>query len=865
MSGCCSRVHIDSSNKDHEVESAGTSTRRIEVKSASKTESHAIGSPKSDLRPRIDGFDDIENGQSIRFVHISIIITGMTCTGCAKKAMNALSRIPGVAGARVNFMTSLGELDLNPHIDPAVVISKFEHESGFKCSRHIRNLQHLDVVMSISEAKRFEDNPPAGVDSVSKIDKKTCSISFDPAVTGARSVFSLVSSRTLARPRDDSALNLDKHNLVQMVWVTVLAIICTIPVVVVSWSNNRIPNSKRSIISLVLATCVQAIAVREFYVGALKSLIFSKVIEMDMLIAISTTAAYGYSVIAFALTSRGYNLEQGEIFETSTLLTTLVLVGRLISHMARSKALAAVSMQSLQAETALLVNKYGKTSGVDARLLEYGDIIMIPPHAKVVTDGKIIDGSGDVDESAITGESTMVAKGIGSSVSAGTMNGSSPLTIRLMRLPGQNSITDLADLVGNALTAKPRVQELADRVASWFIPVVIGVSCVVFAVWISIGFTIRNEDTSGSVGLAISYGIAVLAVSCPCALGLAVPMVLIIAGGVAAKSGIVIKRAFVTERAYKTTDVVFDKTGTLTTGKLEMIKEEYYDQSLQPAEVKPVVLALVEANSHPVSSALANWLQSQQIKSLRIKDIQSTPGAGISATWDGEIIKAGNPFWLGVGTHPDIYRLVQTGTTILAFTVGSKLVAAYGLRSTLRTEAKAVVEDLSRRQITSHVVSGDGIRAVEDVAQAVGIDEYNVASCQTPSSKRAYVKQLIDEGKTVLFCGDGTNDAVAVAQSHIGVQIGSTSDITRAAADVVLTGGLDTIPALLDISKEAFMRIVFNFFWSALYNLFAILLSAGAFVKVRIPPAYAGLGEIVSVLPVVLIALTLMGFKRKAL
>ena len=527
------------------------------------------------------------------------------------------------------------------------------------------------------------------------------------------------------------------------------------------------------------------------------------------------------------------------------------------------KALKAVSMKSLQAQTTLLIGDSGETSELDARLLQLGDIILIPPHTCVITDGEIISGSGTVDKSIITGESIPVAKILGDFVIAGTMNGPSPLTVRLTRLPGKNSITDIADLVENALETKPPVQDLADKAAGWFVPVVVGISTVVFAIWLVVAFKVRNESASGGVGIAITYSIAVLAISCPCALGLAIPMVLMIAGGVAAKSGVVIKNASATEKAYRTTDVVFDKTGTLTTGVLEVVEEGYYGPAFQPTEVEALVLALLKDNGHPVSSAVVKYLQNVKVTSPCLEGIQSIPGAGVQATWNGRTVKAGNPYWLGINDLQETAFLIDSGMIILGVTLDSSLVATYGLKSTLRPEAKTVIQGLSKRNITCHIVSGDGAKVVGDVAQKMGIDWHNIASRQTPPSKQEYVKGLIDQGKTVLFCGDGTNDAVAIAQAHVGVQIGSTSDITRAMADVILIGGLDGILALLDISKEAFLRIVFNFVWSGVYNSIAILLAAGAFVKARIPPAYAGLGEIVSVLPVIFVALTLMGFKRK--
>lgn len=808
---------------------------------------------------------DVEKASSGEFTHVSLKISGMTCTSCSKKGMGVLEKMHYVKGASINFVAGTGEFDLNSSVSPQMAITQFEHETGFKCSRVVKECQTMDVQMSQFEARQFDEQAISGVQSVSQVNKNTHSILYNPTVIGARSVLQLVPSRKLAAPRND-ALDNEQSRVRKMAWNTALAAAITIPVVVLAWSKTSIPYSRRSIISFVLATCVQAIAIPEFYYGAVKSLIFSKVVEMDMLVVISITAAYGYSVVAFSLTHRGYDLEERAFFETSSLLITLVLLGRLVSAIARKQAFRMVSMKSVLAETALLIGESGQSTEIDARLLEYDDLCIITPHSRIITDGEIVSGAGEVDESMITGEAIPVAKKAGDVLIAGTTNGSSQITIRVTRLPGQNSITDIAKMVENALASKPRSQDLADKVAGWFVPVVVALSLIVFVLWIAIAIKIRKRNAGGSIGLAITYGIAVLAVSCPCALGLAVPMVMIIAGGVAVKSGVIIKQASATEGALRTTDVIFDKTGTLTTGVLTVSEEEYHNQShLQPAETRPLVLGMLKHGGHPVSSAIADKLQSQVAASHRVEKVKSIPGAGLTATYNGQEVKAGNPYWLGISTHPSIARLADCGVTVLGVTLDSQLIASYGLTSTLRPEAVAVVQNLLARNITCHIVSGDNAPAVADVARATGIDPQNTVSRQSPADKQAYVKALIDEGKTVLYCGDGTNDAVAVAQAHIGVQMGTTSDVTQAMADVVLIRGLDGIPALLDLSKQAFGRIVFNFVWAGVYNAFAILLAAGAFVKVRIPPAYAGLGEIVSVLPVILVALTLRGFKRKAL
>jgi Cu2+-exporting ATPase len=369
---------------------------------------------------------------------------------------------------------------------------------------------------------------------------------------------------------------------------------------------------------------------------------------------------------------------------------------------------------------------------------------------------------------------------------------------------------------------------------------------------------LRDEKAAGAIGTGLTYGIAVLAVSCPCALGLAVPMVLVIAGGVAARAGIIVKKADALERGYKVTDVVFDKTGTLTEGDLKVVHQRVLaHDTITEDHTYRLVKALVRDNAHPVSQAVARSMLPLE-GDLNVEKVESIPGAGVQCIWQGLSVQAGNPYWLRLESHCEIAPLIDQGMTILCVALDSQPIVVFGLRSSIREEARAVIFKLMESKIACHIVSGDGPHAVQDVAGRVGIPTANIASRHSPVQKQEYVRKLMSSGKIVLFCGDGTNDAVAVAQANVGVQIGRASDLTRASADVVLLGSLDDILILLNLSKRVFHRIIFNFVWSGIYNLFAILLAAGAFVKVRIPPAYAGLGEIVSVVPVIVAALTLV-------
>ena len=572
----------------------------------------------------------------------------------------------------------------------------------------------------------------------------------------------------------------------------------------------------------------------------------------------SITAAFLYSVVGFSFRMAGQPLETSEFFETSTLLITLILLGRLIAMWARYKAVSAVSLRSMLSNTAVLTEN-GKDREIDARLLQYGDSFKVLPHSRVPTDGLVLDGSSEVDESMLTGEPIPVLKRPGDHIIAGTINGDGTVVTQLTRLPGKNTVTDIAKLVEEAANSKPRLQDLANKVASWFVPAASAAAVISFVAWLVVGLKVRNYSTGKSVADAITYAVAVLAVSCPCALGLAVPMVLVIAGGIAAKGGIIIKSAECTERARKCTDVIFDKTGTITEGDLDVVGEEYLNGN--QAEAASVSKALVSGGKHPVSAAVDKHLETAPVQD-GISNVRVVPGAGVEADFRGGIVRAGNPRWTGTETLPAVTRLQDSGLTTLVITHDGTPLAVFGLRTQLRPEAARVISELKDRGIAVHLVSGDQTRAVKSVAMSVGIPPENVAAERTPAEKRDYVASVMeDKKKYVMFCGDGTNDAVAVAQAHIGAQMGgalSSSDVTQGAADVVLLAGLDGIPFLLNVSRVSFNRMIFNFVWSALYNIFAILLASGAFVTFRLEPAFAGLAEIVSVLPVIFAATTML-------
>ncbi|KAF4961779.1 hypothetical protein FSARC_10075 [Fusarium sarcochroum] len=790
--------------------------------------------------------DDVENVGSIETV--GFLVSGMDCTSCADKLMRISDCMTGVSNAQVNFVMGKGELDIDTATTNAdEVLAFISSVSGFSLSRIIGGSYFLDILAPSAVAQRLASDPPRGVTDVQPLDKKTVRLGYEPTTIGSRDLFQLVkdSCDGLAEPRGDLQLENSRRRLWDQLTKTALAAALTIPVAVVSWSEDLVDEKTEGIVSIVLGTLVQAIAIPEFYRPALSALWYSRTVEMDMLVVISISAAYIYSVIAFSFNMAGKPLDQGQFFETSTMLITLILAGRLIAAFARVQAISAVSLRSKQNNTAVLVEKEGDRD-IDARLLQYGDVFKVLPHTRVPTDGIVLLGKTEVDESMLTGESLPIMKQKGDNLIAGTVNGDGTVTAQLTRLPGKNTVTDIAQLVEEAANSKPKLQDLANKVAGWFVPAMGIIAVLIFVIWIACGIEALDYSAGKSVGNAITYTVATLAVACPCALGLAVPMVLVVAGGIAARGGVVIKNAHTTEGARKITDVVFDKTGTITEGELAVTEQVNLDGDFQ--ENLALAKAVVAGGKHPVSAAVEKHLDGQSATPIPgVANIRVVPGAGIEAEHGTESLQAGNARWTKTNALPEVIRLQRNGLTTLVVTRASKPLIAFGLSARVRPEAARVITELKSRNIAVHLVSGDQIKAVEAVAATVGISAENVAGERTPPEKRDYVASLMeDKSKRVLFCGDGTNDAVAVAQANVGAQMGgdlTSSDVTQGAADVILLNGLEGIPFLLDISSAAFRRMYFNFVWSGVYNVLAVTMASGAWVEFRIPPRYAGLGE----------------------
>jgi Cu2+-exporting ATPase len=802
--------------------------------------------------------------------HVILSISGMTCTGCETKLKRTLGAVESVKNLKTSLVLARAEFDLDFRAGSlADVMKHVERTTEFKCERVMNQGSNIDLVVPGGSTDFVNRQWLDGVTDMKVIDRDTVRVAFDAKIVGARDLVEKGwgTSMELAAPRADPTLEASSKHVRHLGYMTLLSIVLTIPVLVMAWAPLPKKEIAYGAASLGLATIVQCVVAGPFYPKALKSLIFSRMIEMDLLIVLSTSTAFIFSVVSFGYLVAGQPLSTGDFFETSTLLVTLIMVGRYVSAGARQKAVESISIRSLQTPTTILMDEAGTEREVDVRLLQYGDVFKVLPDSRIPTDGTVVSGSSELNESMITGESKPIEKSTKSRVIAGSINGSGTLLVRLTRLPGDNTISTIAGMVDEAKLSKPKIQNLADRVATYFVPVIVALTIITLVIWVAIGIAVRKQSSAEALIQAITYAITVLIISCPCAIGLAVPMTIVIASGVAAERGVIFKSAESIENAYKTSDVVFDKTGTLTQGRLTVAREEYTGND--PSSAKSLLLGLIGSIRHPVSAAVAAHLRANDVSALAVSDPKTLTGKGVEGTALGLVLRAGNSRWLNLSSNPRVQSILSQGYTAFCFTINDSLAAVFALEDSLRPDALPTITKLHECGISVHIISGDDDSAVRSVAAQLSVPATNVRSSCSPADKQAYVQDLLtiqarhsstkkSKKRVVIFCGDGSNDAVALAQATIGVHISEGTDVAKSAADVVLVHpSLDAILTTIAISKKAVNRIKFNFAWSFVYNLFAILLGAGAFVRVRIPPAFAGLGELVSVLPVIAVAILL--------
>ncbi len=594
--------------------------------------------------------------------------------------------------------------------------------------------------------------------------------------------------------------------------------------------------------------------------------------NMFTLIAIGTGAAFLLSLAAlffpqiFPVSMR--DAHSGIVpayFESAAVITTLVLLGQVLELRARSQTSSAIKeLLGLAPKTATVVFEDGTESEMDLADIQIGATLRVRANEKIPTDGVILEGTSAIDESMVTGEPLAVEKSVGDKIIGGTINGNRPILMKAEKVGSETLLAQIVKMVGEAQRSRAPIQRLADAVSGYFVPAVILVAVIAFIVWMIFG----------SLTYAIVAAVSVLIIACPCALGLATPMSIMVGTGKGAKNGVLVKKAEALEILEKVNIVVVDKTGTLTEGK-PALKSIIPDSKFQIPNSKfssseseiwnlesgilQYAASLETSSEHPLAEAIVKTAQARKIELLKVKDFESITGKGISGKIDGKVVKVQSP----TTENQSLDELRNQGQTVVEVLIDEESIGFIGIADTIKKSAKAAIDALHKQNIEVIMMTGDNAKTAEFVAKKLNIDQ--VFAGVLPSEKAKKIKELQAQGKIVAMAGDGVNDAPALAQSNVGIAMGTGTDVAIESADItLLRGDLNGILKARILSKETMKNIRQNLFFAFIYNVGGVPIAAGILfpvLGVLLSPMIASAAMTFSSVSVILNALRLRNLK----
>ena len=620
------------------------------------------------------------------------------------------------------------------------------------------------------------------------------------------------------------------------------------------------------IIQLLFTTAVMVIN-QKFFISGFRGLIH-RAPNMDTLVALGAGASYGYSLYAlFAMTDAQMHQDMAGVmsymhefyFESAAMILTLITVGKMLE--ARSKGRTTDALKSLMklAPRTAVVLRNGQEEEVSIDQVRKGDVFLVRPGENIPVDGIVLEGSSAVNESALTGESIPVDKEAGDAVSAATLNQSGFLKCEATRVGEDTTLSQIIQMVSDAAATKAPIAKVADRVSGVFVPAVIAIAAVTIVVWLLSGQT---------VGFALARGISVLVISCPCALGLATPVAIMVGNGMGAKNGIMFKTAVSLEETGKTQIVALDKTGTITSGEptvTDMIPAE----GVTEEELLYCAYALEKKSEHPLAGAILHRAREGGIdETLEVEEFQAVPGNGLSGSLEGKQLLGGNLSFISKGaevteeTRKQAEELAAQGKTPLFFARGGKLIGVIAVADVIKEDSPQAVKELQNMGIRVVMLTGDNERTAKAIGALAGVDE--VIAGVLPEGKESVIRSLKRQGK-VAMVGDGINDAPALTRADMGIAIGAGTDIAIDAADVVLMKSrLSDVPAAIRLSRATLRNIHENLFWAFIYNVIGIPLAAGVWIPIfgwQLNPMFGAAAMSLSSFCVVSNALRLNWFK----
>jgi Cu+-exporting ATPase len=734
-------------------------------------------------------------------------VTGMTCAACSAHVEKAVSRLSGVQSAPVNLM--LGSMTVT-YEETAVTES--------------------DIIAAV-KAAGYGASPASQTDQ-----------------------------GQLRRDQDAALRRRKKH----LIW----SVVFLVPLFYLSMGHMMgLPLPQVLHTHPLLLACLQLALVipililnrNYFTVG------FSRLVKlspnMDSLVAVGAAAGLVYSLIEMGLLAAGQVSGMPDLyFESAGMILTLVTVGKYLEERSRGKTTGAISALLALAPESAVVRRQGQELTIPTEEIVAGDTVIVRQGGRIPVDGVITDGHAAVDESAITGESLPVEKVPGDAVTSATVTSSGYLELRATRVGGDTTLSQIIRLMEEAASSKAPISRLADRISGIFVPAVMAISLTAALLWAFVG--------GMDVRFCLSIAIAVLVISCPCALGLATPVAIMVGTGQAAQQGILIKSAESLELLHKVQTVVLDKTGTVTMGQ-PRVTDILCAPGVTEEELLCVAASAEKPSEHPLAHAIVEESQARHIPLCPVSGFRSVPGGGIQATLSGEAVLAGNAGYLAqngvslAAMEADAHRLAEDGKTPLFFAESGRLLGCVAVADVVKPDSAKAIAALRRMGRRVVLLTGDNQRTANAIARQIGVDQ--VIAQVLPQDKAKCVAQLQQQGQRVAMVGDGVNDAPALAQADVGLAIGAGTDIAIESADVVLMkSSLLDIPAAMDLSRAVLRNIKQNLFWAFFYNSIGIPVAAGVLypaLHLTLNPMLAAAAMSLSSVCVVSNALRLRGWK----
>ncbi|MFJ7162385.1 heavy metal translocating P-type ATPase [Bacillus safensis] len=799
---------------------------------------------------------------------IDFQITGMTCAACAGRIEKGLNRLEGVEDASVNLA-----------LETSHIIYETEQLTPDDLKRKVQSLGY-DVVMEQAEfdiegmtcaacANRIEKkiNRMDGVDHGSvNFALETLQVTYHPGQTSANDIKDAVQSigYSLIEPAADQAEEGKKdHRQAAIEKQTarfLFSMILSLPLLwaMVShfsftsfiWLPEAFMNPW---VQLALAAPVQFIVGWPFYVGAYKAL-RNKSANMDVLIALGTSAAFFYSLYESIQSAIRGTHEAALYYETSAVLITLIVLGKLMEARAKGRSSEAIQkLMGLQAKEAV-IERDGKQMTVPISDVKVNDLVFVKPGEKVPVDGEIIEGTTAIDESMITGESLPVDKTAGDMVIGATINKNGFIKIKATKVGKETALSQIIRVVEQAQGSKAPIQRMADQISGIFVPIVVGIAVLTFLIW----FFIVDP---GNVTSALETFIAVIVIACPCALGLATPTSIMAGSGRAAESGILFKGGEHLEVTQSLDTIVLDKTGTVTKGEPSLTDVLAYANWTEDTLLQ-LAGSAEQQSEHPLARAITDGMKERGLEAVVVEAFQADPGHGIEAKAAGHKLLIGTRKLLQKHhiryeqIEASITMLEEQGKTAMLVAIDGEVAGIVAVADTIKSSSPQAIARLKEQGIHVVMMTGDNKLTAEAIAKQAGID--HVIAEVLPEEKAAHIAALQEQGKKVAMVGDGINDAPALATANIGMAVGTGTDVAMEAADITLmTGDLHAIADALEFSKKTMRNIKQNLFWALAYNCIGIPIAAFGFLA----PWLAGAAMAFSSVSVVLNALRLQRLK----